>query len=86
MLIMQNRYTFQFQALDKIKFLSLTRKEILGKGKNTEPDIQIKLDKEKKILSICDRGIGMTKDDLIKNLGIIAKSGTSVFGEKTQTS
>jgi len=73
-------------ALDKIRFLSLTDKEILGEGDNTKLEIQIKLDKEKKILSIRDRGIGMTKEDLVKNLGTIAKSGTSAFVEKMQTS
>ncbi|XP_052201566.1 endoplasmin homolog [Diospyros lotus] len=73
-------------ALDKIRFLSLTDKEILGEGDSAKLEIQIKLDKEKKILSIRDRGIGMTKEDLIKNLGTIAKSGTSAFVEKMQTS
>ncbi|XP_012835715.1 PREDICTED: endoplasmin homolog [Erythranthe guttata] len=73
-------------ALDKIRFLSLTDKEILGEGDDAKLEIQIKLDKEKKILSIRDRGIGMTKEDLIKNLGTIAKSGTSAFVEKMQTS
>jgi HSP90 family molecular chaperone len=48
----------------------------------TYVDLQIKLDKESKILSIRDRGIGMTKEDLIKNLGTIAKSGTSGMYEK----
>ncbi|KAK1304717.1 hypothetical protein QJS10_CPB11g01973 [Acorus calamus] len=72
-------------ALDKIRFLSLTDKEILGEGDNTKLEILIKLDKEKKILSIRDRGIGMMKEDLIKNLGTIAKSGTSAFVEKMQT-
>ncbi|KAK4434630.1 Endoplasmin [Sesamum alatum] len=73
-------------ALDKIRFLSLTDKEVLGEGDNAKLEMQIKLDKAKKILSIRDRGIGMTKDDLIKNLGTIAKSGTSAFVEKMQTS
>ncbi|XP_073118950.1 endoplasmin homolog isoform X1 [Henckelia pumila] len=73
-------------ALDKIRFLSLTDKEILGEGDDTKLEIQITLDKEKKTISIRDRGIGMTKEDLIKNLGTIAKSGTSAFVEKMQTS
>ncbi|KAF8405393.1 hypothetical protein HHK36_010298 [Tetracentron sinense] len=72
-------------APDKIRFLSLTDKEILGEGDNTELGIQIKLDKDKKVVSIRDRGLGMTKEDLIKNLGTIAKSGTSAFVEKMQT-
>ncbi|KAL5986029.1 heat shock protein 90 [Asimina triloba] len=69
-------------ALDKIRFLSLTDKEILGEGDTAKLEILIKLDKEKKVLSIHDRGIGMTKEDLIKNLGTIAKSGTSVIRDE----
>lgn len=73
-------------ALDKIRFLALTDKDILGEGDDTKLEIQIKVDKEKRILTLRDRGIGMTKEDLIKNLGTIAKSGTSAFVEKMQTS
>ncbi|KAK1613126.1 hypothetical protein QYE76_036799 [Lolium multiflorum] len=72
-------------ALDKIRFLALTDKDVLGEGDAAKLEIQIKLDKENKILSIRDRGVGMTKEDLIKNLGTIAKSGTSAFVEKMQT-
>ncbi|CAM6096276.1 unnamed protein product [Calypogeia fissa] len=71
-------------ALDKIRFLSLTDKAVLGEGEDAKLDIKIKLDKENRILSIRDRGIGMTKEDLIKNLGTIAKSGTSSFVENLQ--
>ncbi|KAE8680386.1 Endoplasmin-like protein [Hibiscus syriacus] len=73
-------------ALDKIRFLSLTDKEVLGEGDAAKLEIQIKLDKEKKILSLRDKGIGMTREDLVKNLGTIAKSGTSAFVEKVQSS
>ncbi|KAL3733307.1 hypothetical protein ACJRO7_022781 [Eucalyptus globulus] len=73
-------------ALDKIRFLALTDKDILGEGDDTKLEIQIKVDKEKRIVTLRDKGIGMTKEDLIKNLGTIAKSGTSAFVEKMQTS
>ncbi|KAK4859053.1 hypothetical protein QYF36_026093 [Acer negundo] len=73
-----------FQALDKIRFLSLQTNRFSVKV--TMLSFQIKLDKEKKMLSICDRGIGLTKEDLIKNLGTVAESGTSAFVEKMHTS
>ncbi|XP_048863044.1 endoplasmin [Brienomyrus brachyistius] len=67
-------------ALDKIRLISLTNEDALAG--NEELTIKIKSDKEKNMLHITDTGIGMTKEDLIKNLGTIAKSGTSEFLNK----
>ncbi|KAL8577365.1 hypothetical protein ACOMHN_038269 [Nucella lapillus] len=64
-------------ALDKIRFLSLTNKEALNA--TDELSIKIKADTENHILHVTDTGIGMTKDELVKQLGTIAKSGTSDF-------
>ncbi|KAJ3597180.1 hypothetical protein NHX12_003580 [Muraenolepis orangiensis] len=64
-------------ALDKIRLMSLTSDEAMAT--NEELTIKIKSDKEKNMLHITDTGIGMTKEDLVKNLGTIAKSGTSEF-------
>lgn len=64
-------------ALDKLRFLSLTKPELLGDTKELE--IQIEYDPETKTLTIRDTGIGMTKDDLIQNLGTVARSGTTNF-------
>ncbi|XP_024138298.1 endoplasmin [Oryzias melastigma] len=67
-------------ALDKIRLLSLTNEDALAA--NEELTIKIKSDKEKNMLHLTDTGIGMTKEELVKNLGTIAKSGTSEFLNK----
>lgn len=64
-------------ALDKLRFESTKGAEILDKDLPLE--IKINFDEKKKLLTISDTGIGMTKDELINNIGTIAKSGSAEF-------
>lgn len=69
-------------AIDKIRLMALTDKDALAA--TSEQTIRIKADKENNVLHITDTGIGMTKNDLVTNLGTIAKSGTADFLSKMQ--
>ena len=67
-------------ALDKLKYLTLTDDKF--KSIKYDPKIEISyLDKDNKLLTVSDCGIGMNKDGLAKNLGTIARSGTKQFLE-----
>ena len=71
-------------ALDKIRFLALSEPDALGEGDQAKLEIRISFDRANKVLRLRDTGVGMTKDDLVNNLGTIAKSGTSSFLEAMQ--
>lgn len=69
-------------ALDKIRFLALADDSLLGKGEDRDLEIRITGDTDAHTIVIRDRGVGMTKQDLINNLGTVAKSGTAAFMEQ----
>ncbi|ALD15411.1 heat shock protein 90 [Buchnera aphidicola (Aphis glycines)] len=62
-------------AIDKLRFESISSPELFNKA----PKIQISINKSQRTLVISDNGIGMTRKDIIENLGTIAKSGTKTF-------
>ena len=71
-------------ALDKLRFEELTKHHLLKSDK--ELSVTLKVVKDHNLLIIEDNGIGMTKEELMKNLGTIANSGTKKFLEKLSES
>ena len=68
-------------ALDKARFLQLTAGDSVTRTEE-EPAITLTLDEENRTLTVEDNGVGMTRDEVIENLGTIARSGTSEFFQK----
>ncbi|HVY66284.1 MAG TPA: molecular chaperone HtpG [Gammaproteobacteria bacterium] len=64
-------------ANDRLRFESLARPELLGT--DTELAIRVSVDKEARLLTVTDNGIGMSRDEVIEHLGTIARSGTGQF-------
>ena len=64
-------------AADKLRFEALASPDLLAD--DTDLGIRVEVDKDKRTLSVTDNGIGMSRDELIDNLGTIAKSGTAEF-------
>jgi len=66
-------------ALDKIRFRALTEPDLIPEGQELE--IWLSIDKDKKSLSISDNGVGMTREEVIENIGTIAQSGSKAFAK-----
>jgi len=64
-------------ACDKLRYLALTAPELTGE--ETDFKIKVAIDPKARTLTITDNGIGMSRDELIENLGTIAQSGTAAF-------
>ena len=63
-------------ALDKLRFEAITRPELQGDG---ELEIRLEVDPEQRTLTVWDNGIGMSRADVVENIGTIARSGTREF-------
>ncbi|MEM6790366.1 MAG: molecular chaperone HtpG [Myxococcota bacterium] len=70
-------------ALDKARYLRLTEGDEVVEA-DGEPKIVISLDDEKNVLVVEDNGVGMTRDEVVENLGTIARSGTSEFAKRLE--
>ena len=66
-------------AADKLRFEALSKPELLEE--DPEPKVRIELDSSNKTISVADNGIGMSREEVISNLGTIARSGTAQFLE-----
>ena len=69
-------------AIDKLYYRSLTDKKL--KINKDDLKIRIDIDKENRLLTITDNGCGMTEEELDKNLGTIAKSGSLNFKQENE--
>ena len=67
-------------AADKLRFEALKKNDLYEKDSDLK--IWVDFDKDKKTITISDNGIGMSRDDIVKNIGTIAKSGTKEFLKK----
>jgi molecular chaperone HtpG len=67
-------------ACDRLRYAALTQPELSA----DDPDLKIRIlaDKEGRTLTVADNGIGMNREDLVENLGTIARSGTAAFMNK----
>ena len=71
-------------ALDRLRFETLTRPELVSEGGKHE--IRLEVDEAARTLTVHDTGIGMSRQELIDNIGTIAKSGTRELAEKIRKS
>jgi len=71
-------------ACDKLRYAAITEPDLLGE--DAELKVNISIDKDARTLTIHDNGIGMNHDDLVQNLGTIARSGTEAFLKQMKAS